>query len=325
MTQFAPVEPAAAPEAAAEAVSESAHGRADELAQIIQAYNQVTERLQHSHEQLAAEVTRLQAQLASKDAQLQRSRRLAALGEMAAGIAHEIRNPLGAISLYAGLMVEDIDGLIDGREYAMVSMRQLAGMSETALKIAQAVRGLDGIVNDVLSFSREIRPRLSAVNVDLLLDRAVQAHRPAIDAAQVRVERLCAGDDESPFVHTDLQLMHQALLNLIRNAVDAMGGVDAHRRVLTLGASGHDGRVKLTVRDTGPGIADHDIERIFNPFFTTRSTGTGLGLAIVHRIVEVHGGTIGVHNDGGAVFELDLPAVSTETCEPAPVRDGVSQ
>jgi signal transduction histidine kinase len=100
----------------------------------------------------------------------------------------------------------------------------------------------------------------------------------------------------------------------VRNAVEAMADPRSRRhrsdrrpRVLTLAARREDGLIVLTVRDTGPGIADDDVDRIFNPFFTTRNTGTGLGLAIVHRIVDAHGGTIAVHNDGGAVFELALP------------------
>jgi K+-sensing histidine kinase KdpD len=100
--------------------------------------------------------------------------------------------------------------------------------------------------------------------------------------------------------------MHRALVNLIRNATQAMpdGGT------LTLEASRDETAVHLVVRDTGPGIGDEAVDRIFNPFFTTRDTGTGLGLAIVHRILDAHGGSIAVHNDpsaGGAVFTLSLP------------------
>ena len=100
--------------------------------------------------------------------------------------------------------------------------------------------------------------------------------------------------------------MHQALVNLVRNAVEAMTCVSRPRR-LSVTADGEGPNVSLTVRDTGPGIEEHQIERIFNPFFTTRSTGTGLGLAIVHRIVDVHDGQIAVFNDNGAVFTLSLP------------------
>ena len=269
--------------------------RVDDLAQIIRAYNQVTENLRASHETLRAEVVRLQEALASRDAQLQRSRRLAALGEMAAGIAHEIRNPLAAIRLFAEVLVQDLDDV--GVDPAVAA---------TAGKIAHAVMGLDGIVDDVLAFAREMTLKTVDVEVEPVLEKALAAVRAAQSWPDITVRR---PEDADPrlSVHADPVLLHQALSNLIRNAVDAMA---ASGGTLFLGAQASPeavDQVVLTVRDTGPGIGEEAIDRIFNPFFTTRSTGTGLGLAIVHRIVDAHGGSISVHNDGGAVFELRLP------------------
>ncbi len=277
--------------------------RLRDLAEVIRAYNAVTENLQKSHTALQREVTRLQEQLASADAQLQRSKRLAALGEMAAGIAHEVRNPLAAIQLYAGMLVEDLS--------------PLAGLDDsaaTARKIADAVRGLDAVVGDVLTFARELSPRLREVDVAELFERVLRTHEPAIAAAGVEVT---VEVEEGLVLCGDADLLHQALLNLVRNAVEAMGGGALNRKRLggrgenpgeiVLGAKVIEGRVVVTVRDMGPGIAGSDIDRIFNPFFTTRGTGTGLGLAIVHRIVDAHGGTVAAFNDGGAVFELSLP------------------
>lgn len=276
--------------------------RLSELAQIIAAYNQVTEKLQRSHEMLQAEVQRLQQELAGANAQLQRSRHLAALGEMAAGIAHEIRNPLGGIQLYAHMLLEDLPAESAGH--------QAAG------RIAQAVRSLDAIVGDVLHFARELKPHRRPLSSADVFERAVAAHRPAIDAGGVRV--LCdAAQADDTTIDGDGDLLHQAMLNLIRNAVDAMigeegrPGVPLPRRRLTLCARREGEQVVLSVRDRGPGIDEAAIDRLFNPFFTTRHTGTGLGLAIVHRIVDAHGGAVTVHNDegdGGAVFELWLPA-----------------
>lgn len=277
--------------------------RLTDLAEIIRAYNQVTEKLQESHERLQSEVLRLRQELASTNAQLQRSKRLSALGEMAAGIAHEIRNPLAAIQLYVAMIIEDLGE----------SAPRTAVATENARKVAAAVRGLNGIVTDVLTFARETAPEPRPTPVADLLRRAVEAHRPAIDAARVRVET--AVDDESLTLHADPDLLHQALVNLIRNAVEAMAGRD-EPRVLTLSArcdADDPGGAVLAVHDTGPGIDQTDIDRIFNPFFTTRNTGTGLGLAIVHRIVDAHGGSITVRNDpgpGGAVFRLAIPMPS---------------
>lgn len=352
--------------------SSPADARLDELAEIIRAYNRATDNLQRSHEALRQQVVRLQEQLASADAQLQRSKRLAALGEMAAGIAHEIRNPLAAIQLYVGMLAEDLGRLrhqssrrADGPQFPLPSEGEGGGdpfrspsgegsgafglpdektltpalslghrresgsdnaaetlivtdCLETAGKIRSAVHGLDGIVNDVLSFARELAPHRSRVSVESLFERALDSQRPAIEAAGVKGHQRCVPPDLA--VLADSDLLQQALLNLLRNAVQAVTEPPARKRsaTITLAARHEDGLVTLTVRDNGPGIAPEHIERIFNPFFTTRSTGTGLGLAIVHRIVDAHGGTISVHNDGGAVFELRLPQskeFTTETTE----------
>jgi signal transduction histidine kinase len=300
--------------------------RQEELAEIIRAYNEVTERLQKSHEHLQAEVVRLREELASTNAQLQRSKRLSALGEMAAGIAHEIRNPLGAIQLYANMASDDLSG----------ESPDVMPAKENLHKIASAVRGLNGIVNDVLSFARELEPTPQPIDISNQFDKALQTQGPGIEQVGVTVEREDQQRAEVPPLQADETLLQQALVNLIRNAVDAMrehadggngdeavseaeaegtaateaSGVGTREQGqprLILDAAPDEHGVTLTVRDTGPGIAEADIDRIFNPFFTTRGTGTGLGLAIVHRIVDAHGGTVSVHNDGGAVFQLSLP------------------
>jgi signal transduction histidine kinase len=275
----------------------------NDLAEIIRAYNQVTDRLQHSHEVLQAEVVRLRKELASADAQLQRSKRLSALGEMAAGIAHEVRNPLAAIKLYASLIVQDIDGL--GPD--------LAEPLRCAREIGSAVTGLDGIVGDVLSFARELTPKPVPLPVSEVFDRVLGAHQPAIASANVTVVRRDR-DAGGRVVHADAELLHRALLNLVRNAVDAMAQTPGPRE-LTLDARADDAGLTLRVADTGPGIETDAVDRLFNPFFTTRATGTGLGLAIVHRIIDAHGGTIAVTDNpaGGAVFEMCLPGVRRPT------------
>ena len=362
-----------------------------DLAAIMGAFNQVTENLSRSHEALQQQVARLQSELASTDAQLQRSKRLAALGEMAAGIAHEIRNPLAAIQLYAGMLVEDLDPK-KPFQYTCVSheptvrlessgdpkscslpqsnskpaITSTAGSATTARKIESAVRGLNAIVTDVLSFAREIQPRHQWVRIDELLDQAVEASSPAITAAGIEVHRpLCHDNVDAVSSHDndgdthrrpltphmawlDPALIHQALLNLIRNAIDAMTSESSATRpswdttenvtentaentsekttekmpnALTLSARREGSQTVLTVRDTGSGIARQQIDRIFNPFFTTRSTGTGLGLAIVHRIVDAHGGGVNVFNDAGAVFELNLPRPTDDTLRSQPAND----
>jgi signal transduction histidine kinase len=257
-----------------------------ELAELVEAYNQVTERLQASHDLLNSEVNRLREQLTTANEALQRSRRLAALGEMAAGIAHEIRNPLTSIHLYAGMLSKDLADRPESRSIAD--------------QIAQAVRSLDAVVNDVLSFARELVIRPTEADYGDSIEQALRDMQPMLAHGDISLH---VDRPEELVGRFDSNLLQRVLCNLVRNAVEAMqdGGE------LTVTARKQDAFARLVIRDTGPGIEPESVDRIFNPFFTTRHTGTGLGLAIVHRIIDAHGGSISVHNDGGAVFTIDLP------------------
>ena len=308
MSHAMPVEAETMVAAMPDRASDPSEARLEDLGRIVNAYHEVTEKLRRSHEALGDEVVRLRRALASSDAQLQRSRRLAALGEMAAGIAHEIRNPLTALNLYADLLHGDL-----GADAA-----ELASARSNAAKIAVAVRDLDAIVNDVLTFARELKPRPAPVAVDALFRRVVESLLPAMAPCGVRISQRPAPALD---VYADPDLLYRALVNLARNAADAMpdGGV------VSLRAERADDHVALVVRDAGPGIARRDIDRIFNPFFTTRATGTGLGLAIVHRIVDAHGGSITVANDRGAVFTLQLPLDGPQEAAPGRRRTADSR
>lgn len=275
-----------------------------DLAELIGAFNEVTAKLQASHDQLRAEVARLTRELGEANAQIERSRRLAALGEMAAGIAHEVRNPLGSIRLYARMLDEDL--------------ADRPGERSVANKIDGAARVMDGIVNDVLTFAREFRLRPAPIDPRELFDRVLESccHDGVPNWRSVRVVREDRGTP-APEFEADASLLQQALVNVVRNAFEAMADVPGDH-ALTLGATAgllavpaddHSPGITLTVRDSGPGIRPEVVERMFNPFFTTRNTGTGLGLAIVHRIVDAHAGRVSVtNNDGpGATVSLWLP------------------
>lgn len=277
----------------------------DDLAELMGAVNEVTTRLHESHERLRNEVTRLNEELRQANERLERSRRLAALGEMAAGIAHEVRNPLGSIGLYARMLCEDLADRPEQREVAR--------------RIRDAVRGLDAVVHDVLSFAREVRIRPRDVEAGELVQRALEscvreargdAADPMSGSASVRVavelpDALC--------LCCDADLARQALVNVVRNAIEAMNetGRPGVLRVVGERRQGKDGaQVVFRVSDTGPGVSAEVVERMFNPFFTTRETGTGLGLAIVHRILDAHGGAVSVENNTGgpgATVELVFP------------------
>lgn len=301
-------------------VAEETPIRADELGELLSAFNDATARLQVAHESLHAEVAQLKDDLRAANEQLERSRRLAALGEMAAGIAHEVRNPLGSIRLYARMLEQDLQGRPEEQRLAE--------------KIGAAVRGLDAVVCDVLSFAREMPVRAMRTSAGQLLRGAVDevlADERLVRAGSGPGVRVPPIDEtcDGLMIECDEQLVHRALVNVIRNAVEAMLSPEARptdppparEAVLCVGARRDETEgIALFVRDTGPGIPPEAMERIFNPFFTTRATGTGLGLAIVHRIVDAHGGRTRVRNlaaendppdssPAGAEVELVFPAL----------------
>lgn len=287
-----------------------------DLAELLRSFNDVTARLTGTHELLREEVARLKGELARANEEIERSKRLAALGEMAAGIAHEVRNPLGSIGLHARMLEQDLGD--------RPAQREIAG------RVLTAVRGIDAIVRDMLAFARETRVDPRAVVASELFASALEEIGAAeLAKARVRVE-LDAGCERVRMV-CDAGLIGRALVNVVRNAVEAMterpdGG---RERVLRLragveGGGGVGGGVGgeagagwalLRVEDSGPGVSPEVIGRMFNPFYTTRAAGTGLGLAIVHRIVDAHAGRVRVSNvEGtrkgeriGAVVELILP------------------
>lgn len=266
---------------------------AGDLAELMVRFTEVSTRLQGTHEQLRAEVARLTRELTVAHEALERSRRAAALGEMAAGIAHEVRNPLASIRLYAALLEEDL--------------REQSKPRETARKIRAAASGLERIVVDVLSFARGVRVHAEPVHAGSVIADVLEAVRresPELFAGVLVQERRAVGDPRSVLLG-EPGLVRQALANVVRNALQAMQDIaPGGRRMLTVGWSlrrmpgprvrgvGGANAVALLVSDTGPGFAREALDRLFTPFFTTRAAGTGLGLAMVNRIVEAHAGSV---------------------------------
>jgi signal transduction histidine kinase len=279
-----------------------------DMRDLLRSFTQTTHALEATHNALHRQVARLQQELADANAALRRSESLAALGQMAAGIAHEVRNPLGSIQLYAQMLGED---LADRPE-----------QSELCGKINRAVIGLDAIVRDVLTFARDMKVRIESIGSEDLIDRAMAACDGLVATHRVRVRRHCGRER---ILSVDPGLVVQALSNVIRNAVEAMVEHESPVRELAIRVTTpppqRAGSVRrkcdmvvIAVQDSGPGIPAEVQDRIFNPFFTTRHTGTGLGLAIVHRIVDAHGGQVAIRNvpSSGACVELCLPACPTE-------------
>ncbi len=266
--------------------------RIEELGKIILAYSEVTERLQMAHEQLNHTVRKLQIELSEKNLQLERKNRLAALGEMAAGMAHEIRNPLGGIQLYASMLDKD--------------MADRPASQQLVRKISGGVKRLEGLVSQTLQFTREIAANAVEMDIREILDQSVDFASASLQAREVACEITGPG---AMTVLADPILIGQAILNLILNASEAIsGGGTIKIELRKPPAESNAKQFHLVIHDSGPGIPPHVLDRIFNPFFTTKDHGTGLGLAIVHRIVEAHDGSIVVTNPpgGGARFEIRI-------------------
>ena len=272
---------------------------AAEFAELVRSFNEVTVRLESTHASLKEEVVTLKRELADAQARLRRSRQLAALGEMAAGIAHEIRNPLGAIGLTLEALTEDLAGRPEQLE--------LCG------RVSRAVVRLDTIVGDVLSFARDTRVQPVRVDVARPLLAALEATEDLVERHSVDVDLDLEDGIEADI---DASLFEQAVLNVMRNACEAMASVQGprrlvvrlHRQEIRDPREGLVPHAVAEIEDTGPGIDEATRERIFNPFFTTRAEGTGLGLAIVHRIVDAHGGRLDVRSSSeGTRMLLAVP------------------
>jgi len=233
---------------------------------------------------------------------LQRRSRLAAMGEMIGCIAHEIRNPLGSVELFASMLRKDLHETPQLRRYAE--------------HISVAVQSMDRLLSNMLLYMKPDRSQAAWHETDAVIREALTmaAHSLAASSIDVHVET----DQLVPRLWCDAAQIKQVLLNLVMNAAQAMpeGGtltvaVQADRR-----RRGPEGAgVCITVRDTGAGIAPEHQSRIFDPFFTTKDSGTGLGLAIVHALVEAHRGRIDVESrpGHGTAFIMTLPG-KPEAC-----------
>lgn len=220
--------------------------------------------------------------------------RLAFLGSLASGLAHEIKNPLSTMTITLGLLHEDFEGAETPRERR--SLRKIE------LLEAEVAR-LEKILQDFLQFAggHVVRPGL--LDVHAWLDEVLDFFEPTCAQAEIRLERQFAPN--VPQLLADRDLLRQALLNLLTNAVQAMsGGGTLSVRTWTTGD-----RVRIEVADTGPGIPADVLPRIFDPYFTTREQGTGLGLPTVRRIAAQHGGDVAVETrlGRGTTFTLTLP------------------
>ena len=243
-------------------------------------------RLLVQSEQALENLKRLQAQLVQTE-------KLVSLGQLAAGAAHEINNPLAAILGFSDLLADD-EALPDKAR-------------STASKIREQARRTKTLVGNLLSFARQVPPERTLLDINTVVNNAVQLRTLDLRSSTTRIETLL--ESVLPGVRGDGNQLMQVFFNLISNAVDAM---ESHKGgVLTIKTMRDRGNVVILFSDTGPGIKEP--HRVFDPFYTTKPVGkgTGLGLSICFGIVQEHGGKILCYNrqEGGAVFRVELPAV----------------
>jgi PAS domain S-box-containing protein len=240
--------------------------------------------------------------------QLRRTDRLAAIGTLAAGLAHEIKNPLTSVLTFSRHLARRFGDERFRQRFQNVVPREL--------------ERINGIVESLLRLARPTRLSLTTVDPVELVEHALELYANQIETRQIAVVREYAHG--RPTIQADRDHLYQALVNVMTNALDAMtdGGtltlrvvpVDEADSLLAPGRAWHDRRVRIEIEDTGSGIATDHAASVFNPFFTTKLSGTGLGLALVHKIVEDHGGAVSFRSapGGGTTFVVVLPVVARQ-------------
>lgn len=269
------------------------YGGSDEIGRLITSFNSMLDRLEAAKKELE----QLHFQ------QLEHADRLASIGEMAAGIAHEIKNPLAGISAAVTIIKDD---LVEGDP-----------RSEILGEVIMQVQRLDKTVNDLLFFGKPSLPELACIDINDVIEKTLKfasQHRGLLN-----IEKRLALASGLPSVYADGKQMQQVFLNIILNAFQAMAGGG----ILTISTSlvSHQERnfVRIDFADTGPGIPAQVLEKIFTPFFTTKAQGTGLGLPICSKLIHLHNGELLVKSDDvhGTVFTIELPACNEHEIESA--------
>ena len=247
------------------------------------------------HRKVAEQLAEANRNLSEAEAVVRRSERLAALGQLSAGLAHELRNPLHTIKASSEMLANTVTA---ENEVA----REVAGF------ISTEVDRTNSLVTRFLEFARPLKLRLEPTDLSAVLDRAVTLVERDVARTGVTFYKNYAPDAALfPF---DGELMERVFYNLLLNAAQASpagGAVTVKTRTV-------DGTAEIAVIDRGPGIEPRDLEQIYNPFFTTKPEGVGLGLAIVSKIVDEHGGKMAVESEPGkgSIFRVYLPLQPTQ-------------
>lgn len=251
--------------------------------------------LKNEFGELAESINEMAASLKAQMVKMQRAEQMVVVAELAAGLAHEIKNPLAGIKVAMHVLSEEAT---------------LPEEDRTVLRrVIEEVGRLEALMRNFLNFAKPPKPLLTSLNVNELLNSTLTFYLRGKSVEEGSRDGIRIEKDLHPLpaATADATQLQHVLLNLILNAVDAMpeGGTLKIRT----GPDGDPGRIRIEISDTGKGITEEDAERIFQPFYTTKPKGTGLGLAISRQMIERHGGSIHAANnpEGGATFRVLLP------------------
>jgi len=252
----------------------------------------------------AVEVFQDLSEIRDLEEEIEQAQTLAALGEMAASVAHEVRNPLGAIGGYAGLLERDLE-ISDGRR-------------DLVKKIMEGVARLDRIVTNLLTYTRPLTPNLREEDLKKIIQEALFFFQIGLDGKRKNLKPVTKFHTKDLKAKINPDLIQEALLKLFDNALHAMPDdgelrieTDLRRSVAEEGSEKGRSRIEIKVSDTGKGLSEEAKKKLFSPFFTTRPDGIGLGLAIVKKIVRMHKGELHMHSISGkgTTFTISLPAL----------------
>jgi signal transduction histidine kinase len=221
--------------------------------------------------------------------------KMSSLGRVAAGIAHEIRNPLSGINIY----LNTLEKLVDKGE-APDKAKQIIH------QIQSASGKIESVIRRVMDFSKPNEPEFVPTNLNKPIEEAVNLSKVTLRKRKIQLEKILASD--MPPVRADPRLLEQVVLNLITNAAEAMKAMEGDKHIEICSAVEGD-HVVVKISDSGPGVALHLRDKVFDPFYTTKNGSTGIGLSLCHRIITDHGGSMEISTStwGGAEFKIMLP------------------
>lgn len=270
-------------------------GRATEKKRLTDEKRRLEQEIKRHAEELETRVAERTAELVETHKRLVAQERIAALGRAAAQVAHEVKNPLAGLLLYA---------------HHLRSKAKNFSESETHIvdKIVETINHLNSRVEQILGFARPVNLNVRAENLNDILNDVLELLRPQLAANKVEV-RVATGREDAHVI-VDEASVRGALMNLMLNAIEAMplGGV------LSITAEQIDDTLRLEITDTGRGISEEESRKIFEPFYTTKEHGLGLGMPYARRIIEQHGGTISLNSRpaAGTTISVTLPAAQQE-------------